>query len=249
MINKAVVAAAGRGTRMLHLSKDKPKHLIEVNGRPFLEYVLDNLISAGYNEITVVGGYFGNLIEDLIKKYKPQSGCKIKFVDQFKAINPDEKYGTACPLMCDEIKDIIGSSQFLFVSGDNLYAVDDLKSMNIDDDYNYVAGLCSETPEKYGVLVVKNDFLEKIVEKPKEHIGNLVNAGMYKFTSEIFEKISQIEKSPRGEYEITDAISLLAKENKVKVVKIQKYWKDFGNPNDIVECSKFLKENGNNNCP
>ena len=127
------------------------------------------------------------------------------------------------------------------VYGDNLYSAKDLKAFNIKDKYNYVAGFYHQKPEKYGVLKVENDFLKEIVEKPKEHIGNLINTGLYKFTSEVFEKISQISLSPRGEYELTDVINLLAKEKKVKVKKIEDYWLDFGNPADIMRLSQFLK--------
>ena len=114
--------------------------------------------------------------------------------------------------------------------------------MNIDDEFYYIAGLKQEHPEKYGVLIEDgDDFLEKIIEKPKEFVGDLINAGLYKFTPEVFEKIFEIKKSPRGEYEITDAISLLAKEKRVKIKKIKDYWHDFGNPEDVEKLSNFLK--------
>ena len=117
--------------------------------------------------------------------------------------------------------------------------------MNIDDEFCYIAGLKHDHPEKYGVLIEDgDDFLEKIIEKPKEFVGDLVNTSLYKFTPDIFEKVFQIEKSPRGEYEITDAISLLAKEKKVKIKKIDNFWMDFGRPEDVEKLSKFL-ENGN----
>lgn len=244
-IKKVVIAAAGQGTRMLHLTKDKPKHLIEVNNRPFLAYVLDNLLLAGYTEIILVGGYMKDLMEGFKDKYVPPKNIKynVKFLDQYEILGPKEKiYGTACPLMCvkDDIKE-----QFLFICGDNLFSVNDLKSLNIEDDFNYVAGLTNEHPENYGVLLSKGDYLEKIVEKPKEFIGNLINAGLYKFTPEVFEKLPLIEKSPRGEYEITDVISLLAAEKKVKVKKIKDFWKDFGKPEDVEKLSKFLKSEVN----
>ena len=149
-----------------------------------------------------------------------------------------EEYGTLCPLKC--VKDII-KENFLMVYGDNLYSVEDLKSFNIDDKYNYVAGFIHKHPEKYGVFVSDNGFLKEIIEKPKKYVGDLINTGLYKFTPEIFDKISQICKSSRGEYELTDAITLLAKEKKVKIKKIQDYWFDFGNPGDIIKVSKFLK--------
>jgi len=241
MIKKVVIAAAGKGTRMLHLTKNKSKHLIKVQKKPFLSYLLDNLLKAGYKEIILIVGYRGEKIKDFLEEYD-YNGHKIKVINQFDILK-EKEYGTLCPLKC--VKDII-KENFLMVYGDNLYSVKDLKSFNIDDKYNYVAGFIHKHPEKYGVFVSDNGFLEEIVEKPKKYVGDLINTGLYKFTPEIFDKISQICKSPRGEYELTDAITLLAKEKKVKIKRIQDYWLDFGNPSDILKVSKFLK-NGSSN--
>lgn len=242
MVKKVVIAAAGQGTRMLHLTKNKSKHLIKVNDKPFLAYVLDNIFKAGYREIVLVCGYKEDLIKDFTENYVPptKGEFKIKLISQFDKLGPKEKiYGTACPLMC--VEDEVGKDNFLFICGDNLYSVKDLKEMAKDDNYNYVAGLIHENPEKYGVLITDDGFLKEIVEKPKKHIGDLINTGMYKFTSAVFEKLPKIKKSPRGEYEITDVITLLAKERKVKVIKIDDHWLDFGNPGDIIKLSRFLK--------
>lgn len=236
MIEKVVIAAAGRGTRMLHLTKNKSKHLIRVLKKPFLVYFLDNLLEAGYKELILVVGYKKEKMEEFLKEYKYTT--KIRVINQFEILG-EKEYGTACPLKC--VKDIIGKDNFLMVYGDNLYSIKDLRAFNIKDEYNYVAGFYHQKPEKYGVLKVENDFLKEIVEKPKKYIGNLINTGLYKFTSEVFEKISQISLSPRGEYELTDVINLLAKEKKVKVKKIKDYWLDFGNPADIMRLSQFLK--------
>jgi dTDP-glucose pyrophosphorylase len=237
---KVVIAAAGQGTRMLHLTKNKSKHLIKVCQKPFLSYLLDNILEAGYEEIILVVGYGDELMRDFLKEYD----YKVELVNQFEILGPKEKiYGTACPLMC--VKDIIKNGQFVYLCGDNLYSARDLGVMNIDDDYCYIAGLEHKNPEKYGVLVEKDGFLEKVVEKSKENFGNIINAGLYKFTPEIFEKVSLIKKSARGEYEITDAINLLAKDKKMKIQIIRDYWMDFGNPSDVIKLSKFIK-NGNN---
>jgi len=240
MINKVVVAAAGQGTRMLHLTKKKSKHLIKVCEKPFLTYVLDNLLKAGYEDIILVVGHASDLMKQFLKEY----GYKAKVINQFEVLGPKEKiYGTACPLIC--VKNILKNEQFLFICGDNLYSIEDLKEMKKDDDYNYVAGLVHENPEKYGVLITDNGFLKEIVEKPQKYVGNLINTGMYKFTPDVFGKLPMIKKSPRGEYEITDAITLLAKDKKVKVVKIDDHWLDFGNPADIIKLSKFIKNENN----
>lgn len=255
MIKKVVIAAAGQGTRMLHLSDDKSKHLINVKNRPFLAYLLDNLVAAGYDDIVLVVGFKKELMENFVKEFlrhpappgntgSSRHELKIKIVDQYEILGPKEKeYGTACPVKCAE--DIVGDNGFIYVCGDNLFSVKDLKSMNIDDEFCYIAGIKHDHPEKYGVLIENGeDFLDKIIEKPKEFVGDLINAGLYKFTPEIFDKVKEIKKSPRGEYEITDAISLLAKEKRVKIKKIKDYWHDFGNPEDIEKLSKFL-ENDN----
>lgn len=240
MIKKVVVSAAGQGTRMLELSKDKSKHLINVGERPFLAYLLDNIIAAGYTEIVMVVGFREDMIGEFLKTYDTR-GVKISMVNQFKILGPKEKeYGTACPIKC--VKSAVGDENFISLVGDNFYTVEQLKAMNIDDEFCYVAGVESQTPEKFGVLLEKDGFLEKIVEKPKEFLGNFINTSLYKFTPDIFDAVFRTEKSPRGEYEVTDAISLLAKEKKVKVKKFSDYWMDFGRPEDIEKFSKYLHE-------
>lgn len=249
-IKKVVIAAAGKGTRMKHLSDNRSKHLISVQERPFLAYLMDNLILAGYKDVILVVGYKKDQMEEFTKDFlktspvcsdsKSCEGLRIKIVDQYEILGPkDKEYGTACPIKC--VRDVVGEEGFIYVYGDNLFSVEDLKSMNIDDEFCYIAGLVQDHPEKYGVLIEDgDDFLEKIIEKPDKFVGNLVNAGLYKFTPEIFEKIAKIKKSPRGEYEITDAISLLAAGKRIKIKKIKDYWQDFGNPDDIEKMNKFL---------
>lgn len=241
MIKKVVISAAGQGTRMLELSKDKSKHLIEVNNRPFLGYLLDNIFNAGYQEIILVVGYREDLMRKFISEYSFKGEKRIiNIVNQFEVLGPKEKeYGTACPLKC--VRDFVKDEPFISLVGDNFYSVADLKSMNIDDQFCYVAGLENEHPEKFGVLLTDGEFLKEIIEKPKEFVGNLINTSLYKFTPEVFEKLSLIEKSPRGEYEITDVISLLAKDKKVKVKIIKDNWMDFGRPDDINKFKEFIK--------
>ena len=255
MIKKVVIAAAGQGTRMLHLTKDKPKHLICVLKRPFIFYLLDNIFKAGYKEIILIVGYKAEKFKESLKNYKlPTKNHKIRIINQFEILGEAEgkgkkgKYGTACPLMC--VKNIIGKENFLMVAGGDFYLAKDLKKFNINDKYNYIAGFYHKNPEKFGVLLVDNKrFLKKIVEKPKEYLGNLINISLYKFTPEVFNKLSKIKKSPRGEYEITDVVSLLAKDKKVKVKILKDFWMDFGNPADIINLSKFLKNGSGKNKP
>jgi len=239
MLSKVLISAAGRGTRMLHLSKDKPKHLIEVNGKPFLYYLLDNLQLAGFSDFILVVGYKKELMDNFVGRFKNK--FNITVLNQFEILG-EEKYGTALPLEC--AKELLSQENFLAVYGDNLYSIDDLKAMNIDDDFNYLAGLNHPQPEKYGVLIRDGgDFLEKIIEKPTTFVGNLINTGLYKFTPEIFKVLPEVTLSSRGEYELTDAISMLAKQKKVKIKEIKDFWLDFGKPEDVQTISEFLNNN------
>lgn len=237
-MKKVLIAAAGKGTRMLHLTRNKPKHLIKVENKPFLVHLLNNILEAGYSDIVIVVGYKGEAIKQCLENYK----VKATIINQFEILG-EKEYGTLCPIKCAE--ETIGKENFLAVYGDNYYSVEDLKSFNIDDEYNYVGGLVHQNPSKYGVLISDNGFLKEIKEKPKEFFGNLINTGLYKFTPEVFKKVPEVKISQRGEYELTDAISLLAKEGKVKIKKIKDGWLDFGNPADIMKVSNFLKHNGN----
>lgn len=243
MIKKVVVSAAGHGTRMLQLSENKPKHLIEINGRPFLAYLLEHIFEAGYEEVILVVGYKQDAMKEFVAQYvfggKSQ---KITLVSQFEKLGTKEQgtYGTACPLMC--VEEFIKGEQFVSLVGDNMYSANDLRTMNIDDEFCYVGGLEHQTPEKFGVLLTEGEMLKQIVEKPKEFVGNLINTSLYKFTPDMFEKLPLVGKSVRGEYEITDVISLLAKDGKVKVKIIKDNWMDFGRPEDIEKFSQeFLK--------
>ncbi|MAG28765.1 hypothetical protein CL632_01295 [bacterium] len=238
MINKIVIPAAGQGTRMLDLAKDRPKHLIDVlDDKPFLYYVLKNLQNAGFAEmILVVGNHAEKMVE-----FAQGDGKEfpLTLIDQFKVMGT-EKYGTAIPVLAAQ--EAVGDEQFVCIYGDNLYSTRDLKAIReLDDDYNYVSLLYSETPEKYGVPIIENDKVTGFVEKPKQFISNWVSIGCYKFTPDIFPEAAKVGVSERGEYELTDAIAELAKQGKVKARKMLDYWMDFGNPDDVKKVAEFLE--------
>lgn len=223
---KAVILAAGKGTRMLPLTNDIPKVLININEEPFFCHVLEKL--KGF-ELGIVIGYKG----DMIKKYVEACDINAEFIEQ------KELLGTGHAI--SQAEKFVGNEDFIVIMGDNLYSENDIKEVSSKQG-SCVAGKESDHPEKYGVLVHEGEILKKIVEKPRELVGNLVNTGLYKFTPEIFNVLKQIKKSERGELEVTDAINILAKQGKVKVHKIKDYWIDFGKPEDIETVSKFLKQ-------
>lgn len=228
---KALVMAAGKGTRMLPLTKDMPKPMIEVAGKPFLSYVLDTLMSAGISEIAIIVGYKSKKIKEFIEWSRYSS---------VKLIYQPEPLGTGHAISI--ARDFIGQSQFVALGGDNLWSERDIRAVAQDDDFCYICASESENPSKFGVLEVNNGLLLRIHEKPEHPPSNLVNTGLYKFTPEIFSFLDNISPSPRGELELTDAISELAKENKVRVVQVQDYWLDLGCIDDIKQVSRFLEK-------
>lgn len=237
MIKKVVIPAAGKGTRMLELAKDRPKHLIDVLDKPFIYYVLKNLESAGFGEMILVVGNHAEKMQEFAEGIG--SEFPLTLVDQFQTMGT-EKYGTAIPVL--SAREAVGGENFVCIYGDNLYSPRDLAAMReLDDAFNYISLRYSETPEKYGVPLMEDERVVGFVEKPREFISNWVSIGCYKFTPDIFAEAEKVQKSERGEYELTDAIASLAREGKVKARKMLDYWLDFGNPEDVKKVGDFLK--------
>lgn len=236
MITKAVIAAAGKGTRMLHLAIDKPKHLIAVRNRPFLYYVLKNLSDAGIKKMILIVGHKKEHMHAFAEEYKNE--FDIELIDQFEVAGT-EKYGTAIPVLC--AREAVGNEPFLMMFGDNLYSPNDIRFFLNNDGFNCVGGVEHNHPERYGVFLSEGEFLKDVIEKPSEFVSNLINTGLAKFMPEVFEELERVTLSPRGEYELTDAIRALAKKRRMKIQKIEDYWFDFGNPDDVKRISDFLE--------
>ena len=217
---------------MLPLTRDKPKPLIEVDGKPFLLHLLERLYAAGFQDkdIAIVVGYKGEKIEEFLD----ERNMAITVIVQQALIGTGDAVYHA--------REFVDEEDFIVVGGDNLFSADDLLRIQHADEFCYVAGWKVEDPSGYGVLVSKGEILLEIVEKPKEFVGDLINAGLYKFTPDIFEALEEIEISERGELELTDAISLLAEGRKVKVMMLQDYWLDLGKKEDIEKIETFLKK-------
>jgi len=109
---------------------------------------------------------------------------------------------------------------------------------------NAIIGVKVSNPKDYGVLVLDNqNNLSKIIEKPEIPPSNLINAGIYKLNSDIFTYLDKISISERGELELTDAINLMAKDHRVKVIEYEGYWMDIGKPWNIIDVNKWALDN------
>jgi bifunctional UDP-N-acetylglucosamine pyrophosphorylase/glucosamine-1-phosphate N-acetyltransferase len=100
-----------------------------------------------------------------------------------------------------------------------------------------------ENVEGLGIVEMKNEKILKIIEKPRRPKDNLVNAGIYIFTPEIFDAIDKTKLSLRGEYEITDSIQILLKKSPVYGYVITDDWIDIGRPWDLLDANEILQKN------
>jgi NDP-sugar pyrophosphorylase family protein len=236
MINTIVIAAAGRGTRMKHLSEDKSKHMVSVAGKPFFYYVLKSLKAAGFERVIVVIGYQAEVMQAFLDEQD---------MDITTVVQPDvvgDKYGTAAVL--EAAADAIGNEPFVYMNGDSLYTENVFSVIAQDDGMNRVLGTYHPDPTQYGVIEAGTDgVLTRIVEKPKEPVCNVINMGLYSCTPSIFDVLPRVEKSPRGEYEIIDAINMLAADGVVRMEQLDGGWVDLGKPEDIPQVEKFIVEN------
>ena len=234
---KAVILAAGEGTRLRPLTLTRPKHLIPVGEKPVIEYVLEAVKEAGINEVLIVVHYRAEQLKHFLgdgSKY----GLRIEYIYQ------TEMKGTA-----DAIKAIEThvNEDFLLIYGDLLTTPEVIKTVLEAHEEKKPAvslGVVQvEHPEHYGIVKLEGAYIVDILEKPKpsEAPTNLANAGVYMFSKEIFEKIRQTPLSSRGELEITDSFKLFIKEKRqVLAVQISaKDWFDIGRPWDLLEANKW----------
>jgi bifunctional UDP-N-acetylglucosamine pyrophosphorylase/glucosamine-1-phosphate N-acetyltransferase len=235
---KAVLLAAGEGVRLLPITATRPKHLIKVGGKPILQFCLEAVKNAGITEVIIVTHYMG----DAIRQYfgdGEKLGLSISYVEQEAVLGTGNAADVAEPYVDDD---------FVLVYGDLLFGLDAVK--NVLQSYKRgktaaVMGVVQvDKPESYGIIELDEEKkVKRIVEKPAAGMApsNLANAGVYVFSREIFDTIKQTKASVRGEWELTDAVTLLAEEGKtVLAAEISKDdWFDVGRPWDLLDANNW----------
>jgi len=238
---KAVILAAGKGTRMKELTNELPKPMLAVQGKPILEHILQGLIAAGVHDVFIVTGWKAEVIENYFGDGS-KWGVRISYGRQLV----QDGTGKAPELA----KAFIGVASFILTYGDILVKPETYQHMVHRFQEGYYSGVITVTPgedvTKGGLNFFDEQFcLKRLVEKPSatqleelRRTGWLppgapvwYNAGIYIFKPLLFEFTAKLEKSPRGEYEITDAISaLIAAKHTLAGLKIQGRWVDVRDP-------------------
>jgi bifunctional UDP-N-acetylglucosamine pyrophosphorylase/glucosamine-1-phosphate N-acetyltransferase len=209
----AIILAAGLGTRLRPHTLHTPKPLLPLQGRPILDWSLGALPPA-VDRVLVVVHYLADQIEAYLGAQKHRA--------EWAAVRQDQPRGTGDALRA--CRGRLRSETFLVLNGDDLYGAADLAELA-----RQPAGLLVqpvEEPWRFGIAFLNADgSLEKLVEKPPLTGRRLANAGAYVFPRHVFE--TELQASARGEYEITDYVSALARKEPVKVVEA-KFWLPIG---------------------
>jgi UTP--glucose-1-phosphate uridylyltransferase len=243
-IRRAVIPVAGKGTRFLPATKEVPKEMIPIINLPMIHYVVEEAILSGIEQVVFITSSGKNAIEDyfdrkfdledfLIKNGKLKElelVQKIGKMVEVTSIRQKEQLGLGHAVLC--AKDIVGNEPFAVILGDEIVrgpnpVTKQLIETSMKNNKASVIGVMEIDPQetyKYGI--VKGNFVDDkkktmrmttMVEKPhpNDAPSNLATPGRYVFRPEIFDALKVIPKGVGGEYQLTDAINLLAREGEV----------------------------------
>lgn len=230
-VTKAMLLAAGRGTRMRELTHDVPKPMIAVRGKPILQHIIEGLAQAGITDILIVVGYRKEVVTEFFGDGSP-FGVRVTYTTQ--AVQD----GTG--RVVELGKDFAGAGPFVLSYGDILVDPANYRRLvNLDGAEALISVKRNEDVSKGGAVFVNERFeLTDLREKPKpgEPTSPWYNAGVYTFRPSIFDFTAKLERSPRGEYELTDAIRALALSGKVvQAYELKGDWADVRDPEVLAE--------------
>lgn len=236
-ISKAVLLAAGRGTRMRDLTNELPKPMITVRGKPILQHIIEGLGAAGVKYFLIVVGWRGDVVRQTFGD-GGRFGVTIRYATQVVQDGTGKVVNLA--------REFVGDDSFVLSYGDIL--VDPLNYHSLVDLENGTEAIVtvkhSEDVSKGGAVFVNERFeLIDLREKPKsgEPTSSWYNAGIYVFRPSIFEFTVRLEPSPRGEFELTDAIRALAQSGKtVKALELRGEWADVRDPEILASLNQTL---------
>src|SRR5215211_1073052 len=234
---KTVILAAGRGTRMRELTAELPKPMIEVRGKPVLQHIIEGLRDAGIRDCLIVVGYRADAVREFFG-----GGSRYNIAIQYAAQTVQDGTGRVVELA----RDFVADRPFILAYGDILVDAANYKRVvDLPDDVEAVLTVTRGEDVSKGGAVFVNDEMELVDlrEKPKpgEPTSPWYNAGLYAFRPSIFEFIAKLKPSPRGEYELTDAIRDLAHaRKKVQALELNGEWADVRDPEVLAKLNQTL---------
>jgi len=231
-VTKAVLLAAGKGTRMRELTNDLPKPMIPVRGQPILRHIVDGLKAAGVTHFQIIVGYRADVVRDYFG-----DGSKFGITVEYTTQVVQDGTGRVVELA----REFAGVDPFVLSYGDILIDPANYRRLVTLDGAEALVSVKHNPGEiaKGGAVFVNERFeMTDLREKPQpgEPTSPWYNAGVYTFRPSIFDFTAKLEKSPRGEYELTDAIRDLAQSGKrVQVLELSGDWADVRDPEVLAQ--------------
>ncbi|MBI2077363.1 MAG: NTP transferase domain-containing protein [Euryarchaeota archaeon] len=225
---RAVLLAAGEGKRMRPLTSRRPKVMLPVAGKPLLAWTAERLVEAGVTEFLIVTHHHEKVVRDWFRT-NPVTGASVRFIHQ------KEPHGTGHALAAVKER---RPDDFLLVYGATLASVEDYRRLVAAGGPALAAFQVADARD-YGALQVAGSHLRRIVEKSPRPPSRLVNAGAYRLNAAIRDEAAALRKSPRGEFELTDALNAHVKRERVKVVRFRE-WLEAGRPWDLLRIQETL---------
>ncbi len=231
---KAIIPAAGEGRRLKPHTHTTPKVLLQVAGKPIIGHIMDRLIMAEPNEVIVIVGSQGAQIKDYLQKnYK----LNFKFVEQ----KDPKGLGDAVA----RVSEYFTNEPILILLGDTIL---DINIKDLIGKDNLVGVKTVDNPKRFGVVVLRNNHIAKIVEKPQEPVSNLAIVGIYYFTQSapLFKSLNKIikeDRKTRGEYQLSDALQEVIEQGLPIKAHPVEYWLDCGTTEALITTNRYLLQN------
>jgi glucose-1-phosphate thymidylyltransferase len=233
---KAIILAAGQGTRLRPVTLTMPKPLVPVANKPMIGYAIDMMRDSGLTDIGIV-------VSSLQSPICSQLGDGADLGVKLSYIVQEQQLGLAHAVsVC---RDFIGDEPFGMFLGDNIFQdkmADMLRSF-VDSPYEAAVALGEVAdPTRFGIAEIKDEKIARVVEKPKVPPSNLAISGVYMFrAASIFHAIANIKPSARNELEITDAIQYVIEQgHPVLPYRVKGWWIDAGKPDAIIQANHLV---------
>lgn len=231
-ITKAVLLAAGKGTRMRELTSDLPKPMLRVREKPILQHIIEGMKTAGIREFLIVVGWRADVVREFFGDGSA-FGVRVSYATQVV------QDGTG--RVVDLAREFCGNDAFILSYGDILLDPENYPKLAAlpNDTEAILTVKFTDDVSKGGAVFVNEQFeLVDLREKPKpgEPTSPWYNAGVYAFRPSIFEYTARLQRSPRGEFELTDAIRELAQSGrKVQALELTGDWADVRDPEILAQ--------------
>ena len=239
-IKRAVILAAGRGTRMGDITSEIPKPMVPIRGKPMLEHVLEQLQAAGIERFFIVIGYRRETIFDHFRnsRFEIEFGVQQTVNGTAKALGLARNFTTVSPFILT-FGDIICDPRAY---------LDAIRILQGNADCKGVLGVrWVDDPWQGAAVYEQNGKIDSVIEKPPpgSSTTHWNSAGVYAFDPVIFDYLARVRPSARGEYEITSAFDdMLAHGCELRVSEITGTWRDVGRPEDLAAMAEDPANSG-----